>query len=187
MGKLEKLMFSIGVRDEASGPVGKLQKVLNSTQKQAGAAFGKIGGGALAVAGAGLAVETLVSPALEMNRALAEVSSLDVDTKGLRILDATAKRYAMSYGGTAKEFVDASYAIQSGIAGLTGEELSSFTYASAVMAKATKADASTMTAYTGTMYGIFQKQAEAQGKAAWIEDMAGKTAHAIKVFKTSGY
>ena len=50
MGKLEKLMFSIGVRDEASGPVGKLQKVLNSTQKQAGAAFGKIGGGALAVA-----------------------------------------------------------------------------------------------------------------------------------------
>ena len=102
MGKLEKLMFSIGVRDEASGPVGKLQKVLNSTQKQAGAAFGKIGGGALAVAGAGLAVETLVSPALEMNRALAEVSSLDVDTKGLRILDATAKRYAMSYGGTAK-------------------------------------------------------------------------------------
>lgn len=187
MGKLEKLMFSIGVRDEASGLVGKLQKVLNSTQKQAGAAFGKIGGGALAVAGAGLAVETLVSPALEMNRALAEVSSLDVDTKGLRILDATAKRYAMSYGGTAKEFVDASYAIQSGIAGLDGEQLSSFTYASAVMAKATKADASTMTAYTGTMYGIFQKQAEAQGKSAWIEDMAGKTAHAIKVFKTSGY
>ena len=187
MGKLEKLMFSIGVRDEASGPVGKLQKVLNSTQKQAGAAFGKIGGGALAVAGAGLAVQTLVAPALEMNRALAEVSSLDVDAKGLRMLDATAKRYAMSYGGSAKEFVDASYAIQSGIAGLTGEELSSFTYASAVMAKATKADASTMTAYTGTMYGIFQKQAEAQGKAAWIEDMAGKTAHAIKVFKTSGY
>ena len=32
------------------------------------------------------------------------------------------------------------------------------------------------------MYGIFQKQAEAQGKAAWIEDMAGKTAHAIKAF-----
>lgn len=187
MGKLEKLMFSIGVRDEASGPVGKLQKILNSTQKQAGAAFGKIGGGALAVAGAGLAVQTLVAPALEMNRALAEVSSLDVDAKGLRMLDATAKRYAMSYGGSAKEFVDASYAIQSGIAGLTGEELSSFTYASAVMAKATKADASTMTAYTGTMYGIFQKQAEAQGKAAWIEDMAGKTAHAIKVFKTSGY
>ena len=187
MGKLEKLMFSIGVRDEASGPVGKLQKVLNSTQKQAGAAFGKIGGGALAVAGAGLAVQTLVAPALEMNRALAEGSSLDVDAKGLRMLDATAKRYAMSYGGSAKEFVDASYAIQSGIAGLTGEELSSFTYASAVMAKATKADASTMTAYTGTMYGIFQKQAEAQGKAAWIEDMAGKTAHAIKVFKTSGY
>ena len=41
MGKLEKLMFSIGVRDEASGPVGELQKVLNSTQKQAGAASGR--------------------------------------------------------------------------------------------------------------------------------------------------
>lgn len=80
--------------------------------------MGQLAGGAMTAAGAGLALEGMVSPALDLNRALADVSSLDVDPKGLKLLDATAKQYAMSYGGTAAEFVNSSYAIQSGIAGL---------------------------------------------------------------------
>ena len=114
------------------------------------------------------------------------MSSLDVDAKGLKLLDATAKQYAMSYGGTAAEFVASSYAIQSGIAGLDASQLADFTRASNVLAKATKADAATMTNYAGTMYGSFKQQADAQGKSSWIEDVAGKSAYAIQIFKTSG-
>ena len=140
----------------------------------------------MTAAGAGLALEGMVSPALDLNRALADVSSLDVDPKGLKLLDATAKQYAMSYRGTAAEFVNSSYAIQSGIAGLDATQLADFTRASNVLAKATKADAATMTNYAGTMYGIFKQQADAQGKSSWIEDVAGKSAYAIQIFKTSG-
>ena len=184
--KLEKLMFRIGVKDDASGPVGKLQKALRSTSRMSKQAWGQLAGGAMTVAGAGLALEGMVSPALDLNRALADVSSLDVDAKGLKLLDATAKQYAMSYGGTAAEFVASSYAIQSGIAGLDASQLADFTRASNVLAKATKADAATMTNYAGTMYGIFKQQADAQGKSSWIEDVAGKSAYAIQIFKTSG-
>ena len=150
--KLEKLMFRIGVKDDASGPVGKLQKALRSTSRMSKQAWGQLAGGAMTAAGAGLALEGMVSPALDLNRALADVSSLDVDAKGLKLLDATAKQYAMSYGGTAAEFVASSYAIQSGIAGLDASQLADFTRASNVLAKATKADAATMTNYAGTMY-----------------------------------
>ena len=101
--KLEKLMFWISVKDDASGPVGKLQKALRSTSRTSKQAWGQLAGGAMTAAGAGLALEGMVSPALDLNRALADVSSLDVDPKGLKLLDATAKQYAMSYGGTAAE------------------------------------------------------------------------------------
>lgn len=183
---LEKLMFWISVKDDASGPVGKLQKALRSTSRLSKQAWGQLAGGAMTAAGAGLALEGMVSPALDLNRALADVSSLDVDPKGLKLLDATAKQYAMSYGGSAAEFVASSYAIQSGIAGLDASQLADFTRASNVLARATKADAATMTNYAGTMYGIFRQQADAQGKSAWIEDLAGKSAYAIQIFKTSG-
>ena len=96
--------------------MGKLQKALRSTSRTSKQAWGQLAGGAMTAAGAGLALEGMVSPALDLNRALADVSSLDVDPKGLKLLDATAKQYAMSYGGTAAEFVNSSYAIQSGIA-----------------------------------------------------------------------
>ena len=168
--RLEKLMFRLGVKDDASGPVGKLQKALRSTSRMSKQAWGQLAGGAMTAAGAGLALEGMVSPALDLNRALADVSSLDVDAKGLKLLDATAKQYAMSYGGTAAEFVASSYAIQSGIAGLDASQLADFTRASNVLAKATKADAATMTNYAGTMYGIFNRptrRASPRGLRTW--------------------
>ncbi len=58
----------------------------------------------------------------------------------------------------------ASYDIQSAIAGLTDDELSRFTTASATVAAATKSSSQTITAYMGTMYGIFKDQADAIGK-----------------------
>ena len=76
--KLEKLMFRIGVKDDASGPVGKLQKALRSTSRMSKQAWGQLAGGAMTAAGAGLALEGMVSPALDLNRALADVSSYHV-------------------------------------------------------------------------------------------------------------
>jgi hypothetical protein len=38
----------------------------------------------------------------------------------------------------------------------------------------------------GTMYGIFSDQAEAMGKAKWVEQLTGQTAAAVQMFKTTG-
>lgn len=184
--KLEKLMFRIGVLDKASGPLGKLDRQMRTFNQHA------VGGGALlagAAAGAWAlqrAMAGVLRPAIEMNRALASVRTLDVDSDVLRNLEQSALRFSVNYGASANEFVRASYDIQSAIGGLQGNELSKFTEASAILAKGTLADTGTITDYIGTLYGIFKNTADKIGKANWVEIAAGQTATAVQMFKTNG-
>jgi TP901 family phage tail tape measure protein len=185
--KLERLEFSIGVvAKQALGQIGKVQRAVTRLSNQAQNQFEKAGTGAMAAAGAGYSIAQAVAPAIDLNRALGEVASLDVDDSSLHALQGQAAQFAMQYGGSAADVVRASYDIQSAIAGLSGNELGRFTVASGVLAKATKADVGTITSYMGTMYGIFQKNADAMGKARWVEQIAGQTASAVKMFKTTG-
>ena len=184
--KLEKLFFAIGLKDEASGKAGKLQKNLERMTKGVQKHFKGVGVAGAGVAGAVLSVQALADPAIDLNRALGEVSSLDVDKMGLKAVQNAAGDFAFAYGGMASDVVRASYDIQSAIAGLTGNELASFTGAGAVLAKATKADVGTITSYIGTMYGIYEAQAAKMGKARWVDQLAGRTAYAVQIFKTSG-
>ncbi|EGS4126411.1 phage tail tape measure protein, partial [Salmonella enterica] len=87
---------------------------------------------------------------------------------------------------SASAFVRSAYDIQSAISGLQGNELSRFTEVSNILAKATKSDAATITDYMGTMYGIFQNTADKMGRTKWVEQIAGQTAYAVKLFKTDG-
>lgn len=142
--------------------------------------------GAAGVAGAGIALQQALQPAIDMDRALGEVKSLGVADAQLKTLAETALQFSVEYGKSAAEFVGASYDIQSAIAGLAGNELSEFTRASGVLAAATKADTATITSYVGTMYGIFQNSANEMGKADWVNMLGGQTAKAVQMFKTTG-
>ncbi|AMO56554.1 phage tail tape measure protein [Endozoicomonas montiporae] len=184
--KLEKLMFSISLLDQVTEPAGKIQKTLDSVSQSAKSAFGDIGAGALSMAGAGVAMQQMLMPAIELDRAMGEVASLGVQQNALDQLADTALNFSTSYGKSAAEFVSSAYDIQSAIAGLSGRELSAFTEASGVLAAATKADTATVTNYMGTMYGIFSDTANKMGKAEWVEQVAGMTASAVQMFKTNG-
>ena len=142
-------------------------------------------GGAGLVA-SGLAIQSALMPAIEMDRKMGEVASLGVTDDALKQLQNTALEFSAEYGKSATDFVAASYDIQSAIAGLDGNELSQFTKASGVLAAATKADTGTITNYMGTMYGIFKNQANDMGKGEWVEQVAGMTASAVQMFKTTG-
>lgn len=183
---LQKLYFAIGLRDDTKGGLASLQRSIDRTCRQVKNNFEGIKAGALSAAGAGMSIYQMVNPAVDFNRAMGEVASLDVGQGALQHLQTSAKHFATQYGGTAAEVVRASYDIQSAIAGLAGKELGAFTVASATLAKATKADTATITSYVGTMYGIFKQQADGMGKAAWVEQLAGRTALAVQMFKTTG-
>lgn len=186
MNALQHLDFIVKLTDMASGPAGKIMKSMDTMTTQVQAGYRKIGYGAAGIWGAGAALDNLLTPAKEINRALGEVSSLDVTDKTLKKLTSTSLKFSMQYGESSADFVRSSYDIKSSINGLVGNELPKFTYASNILAKGTKADASTITDYVGTMYGIFKNSANEMGKGQWVEMLAGQTATAVQIFKTTG-
>ena len=184
--QLEKLMFTIGLVDKISKPVASINNQIGELVSTAKSGFSDMAVGAAGLVGTGMAIQQMLGPAIEMDRALGEVKSLGVNQEALGKLSSAAIDFSSKYGKSASEFVSASYDIQSAIGGLTGDELSSFTNASGVLAAATKADTSTITSYMGTMYGIFSQSADEMGKAQWVEQVSGMTASAVQMFKTNG-
>ncbi|HFQ5578795.1 TPA: phage tail tape measure protein [Vibrio vulnificus] len=188
----EKLDMVIGLVDQVTRPLQGITNQLNGAMDTAkGGMQDMVTGGAGLVA-TGLAIQNALMPAIEMDRKIGEVASLYVGkgaeetAETLKMLKNEALRFSAEYGKSAAEFVGASYDIKSAMGDLTGEELSGITRSSAILAAATKADTATITSYMGTMYGIFEKQANSVGKANWAQEVADMTAKAVDMFKTEG-
>ncbi|MFM5854981.1 phage tail tape measure protein [Aeromonas rivipollensis] len=186
MAWMEKLMMQVALVDQVTKPLAGINAQMDKVSKAGRQGWSNMAMGATTLAAGGLAVQAALGPAIEMDRALSEVASLDVQKDVLGALGREALKLSVQYGNSATEIVRSSYDIQSAIAGLEGNELPAFTRASTILAKATKADTATITNYMGTMYGIFEQQAKRMGKANWVEDVAGKTALAVQLFKTTG-
>ncbi|OBU16360.1 hypothetical protein AYY19_04160 [Photobacterium aquimaris] len=126
---LDKLMLQIGLIDKVTKPLkgikGSVEKLGESTKS----GFQNMAGGALSIVGAGLAVQSALMPAIEMDRRMGELSSLGTTETAMAKLKKTALGFAVEYGKSATEFVEASYDIQSAIGGLKGDELANFTKA----------------------------------------------------------
>ncbi|MFM5236493.1 phage tail tape measure protein [Aeromonas veronii] len=182
----EQLIMRIALIDAVTRPLAGINNQLNMVKNTAQSGFASIAGGGAAMLAGGMAIQNALMPAIEMDRALGEVASLDVQKDVLSALGNEALKLSVQYGESATDIVRSSYDIQSAIAGLEGNELPAFTRASTTLAKATKADTATITNYMGTMYGIFEQQAKKMGKATWVENLAGKTATAVQMFKTTG-
>lgn len=186
MTRLEKLLMRIELIDKVTAPANKIMRSVDTMIDRVKTGFESVATGAAGLLGTGFALNQLTQDAREMNRALGEVRSLSVAEDALAKLERRSLSFSIRYGESATEFVRSAYDIQSAIAGLVNSELAAFTDASNVLAKGTKADAATITNYLGTMYGIFKQNADAMGKTAWVEQLAGQTATAVEMFKTTG-
>ncbi|MDX7777036.1 phage tail tape measure protein [Aeromonas hydrophila] len=186
MAWMEKLMMQVALVDQVTKPLQGINSQIDKVSKAGRQGWSNMAMGTTTVAGGVMAIQGALGPAIEMDRALGEVASLDVQKDVLGALGREALKLSIKYGESATEIVRSSYDIQSAIAGLEGNELPAFTRASTTLAKATKADTATITNYMGTMYGIFEQQAKQMGKANWVENVAGKTALAVQLFKTTG-
>ncbi|KPZ59517.1 phage tail tape measure protein [Pseudoalteromonas sp. P1-7a] len=182
----QPLMFTVGMIDQITKPIAKVSNSLNGLTNDYQRGTMKMASGVAGIAASGYALQNALMPAIEMDRALGEVKSLGVRESALKQLSDTSYEFALKYGKSSTEFVKSSYDIQSAIAGLNDNDLSTFTMSSNVLAAATKADAGTITNYMGTMYGIFKNQANAMGKSEWVEQLTGMTATAVQAFKTTG-
>lgn len=185
MSVLQKLLFAIGVSDEASGKMLGIQRAVDKTCSTAKSGFG----GVRSALGAALSVGALsgiISPAKAFGKALKEVEALGTDKDSLAGLQKSAKHFVINFGGDAAEVVRSAKGIQRAFKGLKGTELGSLTETSSILARATQEDTAAVSTYMGTMYGVFQKQADKMGRIQWAERMAGRTAWASQKFNTTG-
>lgn len=180
------LMYTVGLVDQITKPIAKITQQFSGLASNYQAGTMQMATGVAGMAAAGMALQSALMPAIEMDRVLGEVKSLGVRDSALQQLANTSYEYALKYGKSATEFISSSYDIQSAISGLSDSDLSQFTLASNVLAAATKADAATITNYMGTMYGIFKNDANAMGKSDWVNQITGMTATAVQAFKTTG-
>ncbi len=184
--RLEKLLIRVELIDKLTGPANKVASAFDKMTNRVSAGYAKIVGGTAGIWGVGVALNAITSDARDMHRAIGEVASLGVTDAALKQLEKTSLKFSIQYGESAADFVRSSYDIQSAISGLAGKELAKFTEAGGVLAKGTKSSTATITNYMGTMYGIFQKNADAMGKSQWVEQLTGQTALAVQMFKTTG-
>ncbi|NAX21282.1 phage tail tape measure protein [Vibrio sp. V39_P1S14PM300] len=188
-----QLSFTVWLNDRTQKGFKGVQKSfagLQSMADRSSKAWQTAGTGAAGLWASGAMFDGLTGPAREMNAARGELMSLFNDSAlgadAANTVQNQAIVFSETYGKSASDFVRASYDIQSAIDGLSANNLATFTNASAVLATATKADTATITNYMGTMYGIFKKNANAIGKDKWVEQIAGQTATAVQLFKTTG-
>jgi TP901 family phage tail tape measure protein len=181
-----RLAFILSLTDKVTAPLGKVKMGFSDLAEKSEKNIKTMGLGLGGMVGAGVAITQSLAPALEMNRALGEVKSLGVAEDALNALNRKSLEFSVAYGANARDFVASAYVIEGAIKGLAGDQLATFTNTSNLLAKATKSDADTMTAYVGTMYNLFKGQADAMGKSEWVEKLGGQTALAVQLFRTDG-
>ena len=181
-----RLDFILRLNDKVTAPLGKVKMGFSDLAEQSEKHIKTMGFGLAGVTGAVVGITQSLQPALEVNRALGDVRSLGVAEDALTSLNRKSLAFSVAYGENARDFVASAYSIEGAIKGLVGSQLATFTNTSNVLAKATKTDGATMSAYVGTMYNLFKGQADAMGKSEWVEKMGGQTALAVQLFRTDG-
>lgn len=181
---MKQLDFTLSVIDKLSRPLKQVQNNVTGFAEKSNAAFMRIGGGVLALAGAGMAIKGALSPAIEMYDALTDAAAKGIGSSVLKTVQRDALAFSTTYGASAVEFVQSTESINASIAGLTGNELPKVTKVANTLAFALKSTAADTAEFMGQMYGNFSAEAERLGKVQFAEQLAGKMVYMRKTFGT---
>ncbi len=181
------LTFTTRLIDQVSRPAQRMQMQLGGMANRARSSFKDMGAGAAGMWGTSHLTKSLLEPAIAYSRAERAVKSLGASQSTLKALGDMAIKSSNEFGMGAEHIVQSAYAIQGGMgAALVEGALPRIANAADIMAKATRASNETATTYIASTYGVFQKYADKMGQAKWAEQLAGQTALAVKIYRTSG-
>ncbi|WP_077999976.1 phage tail tape measure protein [Edwardsiella tarda] len=184
---MQELSFTMRLVDQVTKPLQRIQSVVGGAASRVKGGLHDMGAGMLGMWGSNHLAQSMMEPALGFTRALRAVESLGASKDTLRQLGEMALHSSAEFGMSAEHIIRSAYAIQSGMGDALAEgALPRVANAADIMAKATQASNDTATNYIASMYGIFQTYADKMGQAEWVEALAGKTAEAVRIYRTSG-
>lgn len=175
MAWMEQLMMQVALVDGVTKPLLGIQRQVTALGDTVGQGYEQMALGAAAVVTGGLAVQAVLTPAIEMKQALAEVASPDMTQEMLDSLSHSALQFSVDYGQSAVGVLEYTAAMKKAMPGLPAAMLESVTQTSAILGAATKSDADTVSQYFRMLYGNYQQSADAMGQSEWAERVAGQT------------
>ncbi|MBE4578346.1 phage tail tape measure protein [Vibrio navarrensis] len=178
----EALRFTVGLVDQISAPLGKIQRQLNDVTNTYRKGTHTMMAGAAGMVGAGYTLQQALMPAIEMDRALGEVKALGVADDALKEIAKTALKFSAEFGQSAVEVVRHAEGIKNAMGDMAPDIMASVTRSSAILATAMKSDAATVNRYLKNLHGNYQLQANAMGKDNWTQQIVGITATAKQLF-----
>lgn len=178
----EPLRFNVGLIDQISAPLGHIIRQFDEMGQGYRDGTQTMITGAAGVAGAGLALQSALMPAIEMERALGEVKALGVADETLTALSKTALTFSAQYGQSAVEVIRHAEGVKNAMGDMPAEVMASVTQSSATLSMAMKSDAETVNRYLKNLHGNYQQQAKAMGNDAWTAQVAGMTAEAKRLY-----
>ena len=178
----EPLRFTVGLIDQISKPLGNIQRQFSSMASSYRDGTHTMVSGAAGVAGAGIALQQALMPAIEMDRALGEVKALGVADDSLRAITQTALEFSAEFGRSSVEVIQHAEGVRNAMGNLPADVMASVTKSSATLSMAMKSDAQTTTRFMKNLYGNYKTQADAMGVDTWTAQIAGMTATAKQLY-----
>lgn len=178
------LNFIVRLTDKISKPLKTIGGNFNALAEQGKKNAMLMAAGVGTIFGAFKGLQASLAPALEMNKALADVKSYGVAENALQKLNNTALEFTATYGASAADFVNSTKTINQSIKGLTDTQLLNFTHATNLLGVDSKKGAASAANYMATVYGGFKTQIDGMGKSDWVKTFASQTAVATRLFRT---
>ena len=175
MAWMEQLMMQVALVDGVTKPLLGIQQQVTALGDSVGQGYEQMAMGATAVVAGGLAIAAVLTPAIEMKQALAEVATPDMTQEVLDTLSRTALQFSVDYGQSAVSVLEYTSAMKKAMPGLPDAMLASMTQTSAILGAATKSDADTVSQYFRMLYGNYKQSADAMGQGEWAARVAGQT------------
>ncbi|HHQ6721694.1 TPA: phage tail tape measure protein [Serratia fonticola] len=179
------LEFLLSLKNNLTAPLGRAQQSVEQFARQSAASFQQIAIGAAGLWGVAMSVKGLLDPAHQVQLALDELSTRNVDTQTLDKLYQAAQTFSTAYGKSAADFIASSTIIKSQIAGITDAELPRYTVAINTLAVATKGTAEQAAGYMADLANNFSSTATRMGQVPFAEMMASKAAYMQQQFGSS--
>lgn len=178
----EKLQMVVSLVDQVTKPLQGITREMQGAMDIGKKGLENVAVGAGGLVAAGLAIQSVLGPAIEMDRVLSKSKGFGIVGDDLKKIERAAYGFSVQYGRSAVEFIDTSTMMIDAIGSMSGDVLAKVTRNSSKLAIAMQSDAETVSKLMKTVYGNYKADADLMGKDVFTATVSGMIVEAKQIY-----
>lgn len=179
------LEYILALKDNMTPKVKSVVGEIDKIGTRGKDAVATLGAGLAGLVGVGASLHSAIAPALELDRALGELTKLDVAENAIESVKDKALQLSTVIGESAESIAKNAYNVKKAINGINDADLAEVNNTVHLLGTVTRTSSESAAKYMGVLHSVFNKQAKELGEAKWADQIAGKTEKATKLYGTS--